>query len=212
MPNAETTEVPYKEASARLDSLRAQLDSINGELGAATERMEIHECDAALAGVEPDPTLRETVLALRAKRDNMGQRIATLQRRVEAIRVQEETREKAAKREAAENRLKELRQQYQTAAAAAIAAVLAVRDRFTDLHRCRREIEAMLATEFKGEHRPILPSLPARVTLASEESFSEWSIDACALGYAGMIPESELGRQRFDRKQAFLRGDRADHD
>jgi hypothetical protein len=203
-----TKEISHADASARVDTLRAQLASIEAELAAARQRRDDHECEAVLAGAEIDKSFRDDVDELQVKYSTTSNLIRTLEVRVEAILQKETNAASAVKRAAAEELIKNLMAKQHEKATAAIAAVLACNALFLEAAEIRRQVLAVAAVEFPGENRrvpPLPPSGPLTFLDVSNHWFDFWAEGVCAWGYVECIPDSIPGKQRYlnNHKAAF---------
>jgi hypothetical protein len=198
---AVTNEISHADASARVDTLRAELDSINADLAAARQHRDDHECNAVLAGAEIDISFRAAVDELQAKSSVTSNLIRTLEVRVEAIRQKEAEAELATRRAAAEELIRNLMAKQREKAAAAIAAVFACNNLFLEAAEIRKQILGTITVEFPGESRTVPPLPPSGpLTFFKELSLDTWCEGACEFGYSDLIPDSMAAKRRYLNK------------
>lgn len=192
-----TTKVSHADASVRVDALRTQLSSLDAEIAAATKQKDDHECEAVLTGAEIDTSFRNAVLELHVKRLATSNLLRTLEGRLEAIREQEESAKRAAKRKEAEDLFAKLLELHREKTQAAITAVFLAARTFADLLEIRAQMALILDADLRdtGRRAPVL--FPGSLNLLRNGSIDTWAQDVCAFGYADMVPDSSLGKKRF---------------
>jgi len=196
-----TTEITHADATARAETLRTQLASIEADLAEARSRMDNHEVEAVLAATEIDTSFRTAVEKLSAKHSATLSLLRMVEHRVEVIRKKELEAEAAAKRADAERRIETLLKDHRAAAGAAIAAVLAANEQYLKLVATTKHIRAILVDELPDYRRrtPTIP--PGAVNFLGENSIHEWQVDLCVFGYGEFVPDSSLAKRQFINKQ-----------
>lgn len=195
------TQVSYAEASTRVATLQAQLAAIDAELAGARKRRDDHEVAAVISDTEVDPSLHAAVVVLSDKHSRTTHLLSLVSERAQTLRQQEEERELAAKRAAAEKKVEALLQVRFEKVKAGIEAVFVCASLFREMGELTTQVKAVLAKDLPGDKRNIRP-LPGggRINFFDEQSVNDFAADCCAFGYASFVPDSSTGKKQFNNR------------
>jgi len=200
-------EINHADASIRVAAVREQLASITAELTDARRQMEEHECNAIFAGTDADTSLRQRVVELGMKQSVTSNLLRALETRLTVLREQEDARDKAIKRAAAEEMFEGLVQQHRTKLEAVVSAGFSIAAQFRELKTLNQNICTLLYREFPGDELHRAPRLPpSRMGNLSDISDTEdWAGDLCAFGWLDLVPDTFFSKRTFVAKEKLLR-------